>query len=126
MLPQDAGRPDPTSNPPGPRPSAKPVAGRVPPPAARAAAVAAPAAAPPALSAAPDFGSLLKALRRRWLTAAVLGILLGGTAAGAAWYLMAPDYSSVAMLRVLSNPDDIVWHTNPASVAAQSTYLRTQ
>ena len=30
MTPQDAGRPEPTSNPPTPRPNPKPVAGRVP------------------------------------------------------------------------------------------------
>ena len=125
MAPQDAGRPEPTSNPPNPRPSPKPIAGRVPRPAARAAATAAPGV-PPALNGAADFGALMKALRRRWLTAAVLSLLLGGAAAGAAWYFMAPDYTSVAMLKVLSNPEDIVWHENAASSAAQSGYLRTQ
>ncbi|HVS38130.1 MAG TPA: polysaccharide biosynthesis tyrosine autokinase [Gemmataceae bacterium] len=127
MAPQDAGRPEPTSNPPSPRPNPKPVAGRVrPPAAARAAAAATAPAVPPALNGAPDFGSLLKALRRRWLTAAVLSLLLGAAAAGAAWYFMAPEYTSVAMLKVLSNPTGFVWSASPESMAAQSSYLRTQ
>jgi hypothetical protein len=126
MAPQDAGRPEPTSNPPTPRPNPKLVAGRIPRAAGRPAAVAATTTAPPALNSAPELSALLKALRRRWLTAAVLCLLLGGAAAGAAWYFMAPDYTSVAMLKVLSNPEDIVWHTNPESAAAQSSYLRTQ
>ncbi len=124
MAPQDANRPEPTSNPPS-RPNPKPVAGRVPRPAVRAAA-AADSGAPPALNGAADFGALLKALRRRWLSAAVLSLLLGAVAAGAAWYFMAPDYTSVAMLKVLSNPEGVVWSENPESSAAQSGYIRTQ
>jgi polysaccharide biosynthesis transport protein len=128
MMPQDAGHPDPTSNPPTPRPtpSPRPVAGRVSPQAAARAVAAASAATPPGLSAAPDFGALLKALRRRWLTAAVLSLLLGAVAAGAAWYLMAPNYTSFATLRVLANQEGIVWNADPTSIAAQSTELRTQ
>ena len=124
MAPQDANRPEPTSNPPGPRPNPKPVAGRVPRPAARAVAAADPGA-PPALNGAADFGALLKALRRRWLSAAVLSLLLGAVAAGAAWYFMAPDYTSVAMLKV-SSQEGVVWSENPESSAVQSGYLRTQ
>ncbi len=69
---------------------------------------------------------MLKALRRRWLTAAVLSVLLGAVAAGATWYLMTPEYTSFVTLKVLSNPQDIVWHENPASVAAQTTYIASQ
>jgi succinoglycan biosynthesis transport protein ExoP len=126
MMPQDAGYPEPTSNPPHARPDSRPVAGRVAPRAARAAALAAASTTPAALSAAPDFASLLKALRRRWLTAAVLSVLFGAVAAGATWYLMTPQYTSFVTLKVLSNPQDIIWHTNPAGVAAQSTYVHSQ
>jgi capsular exopolysaccharide synthesis family protein len=93
---------------------------------ARAAALAASSTTPAALSAAPDFASLLKALRRRWLTAAVLSVLFGAVAAGATWYLMTPKYTSFVTLKVLSNPQDIIWHTNPAGIAAQSTYVHSQ
>jgi polysaccharide biosynthesis transport protein len=126
MMPQDAGYPEPTSNPPHARPDSRPVAGRVAPRAARAAALAAASTTPAALSAAPDFASLLKALRRRWLTAAVLSVLFGAVAAGATWYLMTPKYTSFVTLKVLSNPQDIIWHTNPAGIAAQSTYVHSQ
>jgi capsular exopolysaccharide synthesis family protein len=124
MPPQDAGRPEPTSNPSN-RPAPRPVAGRVAPPAARAAAVANPA--PPALSGGPDFGALLKALRRRWMAAAVLSLLLGAAAAGAAWYFMAPKYTAFGQLWVRANPETIVgWNSTQTGVAAQSTYIRSQ
>ena len=122
MLPQDAGYPEPTSNPAHPRPGPKPVAGRIEP----ALAAARPAGSPPpALSAAPDFGALLKALRRRWLTAAVLCLLLGGAAAGAAWYLMTPQYTSMAMLRVATNPTPEVF-ADQAAASSQGSYIRSQ
>ncbi len=92
---------------------------------AAAAVAAADPGAPPALNGAADFGALLKALRRRWLSAAVLSLLLGAVAAGAAWYFMAPDYTSVAMLKV-SSQEGVVWSENPESSAVQSGYLRTQ
>ena len=100
MPPQDASYPEPTSNSPQARPEPRPVAGRVAPRLTRAAAVLASAPTPPALSAAPDFAALLKALRRRWLTAAVLSVLFGAVAAGATWYLMTPKYISFVTLRV--------------------------
>jgi polysaccharide biosynthesis transport protein len=126
MTPQDASYPEPTSNPPHSRPDPRPVAGRVAPRMARAAALAASSPTPAALSAAPDFSALLKALRRRWLTAAVLSVLFASVAAGATWYLMTPKYTAFATLKVLSNPQDIIWHENPASVAAQTTYVHSQ
>jgi polysaccharide biosynthesis transport protein len=126
MTPQDASYPEPTSNPPHARPDPRPVAGRVAPRMARAAALAASSPTPTALSAAPDFNALLKALRRRWLTAAVLSVLFGAVAAGATWYLMTPKYTAFVTLKVLSNPQDIIWHENPAGIAAQSTYVHSQ
>ena len=122
MLPQDAGRPEPTGNSSHPRPSARPVAGRIEPTPAGARPPAGPP--PPALSAAPDAGALLRALRRRWLTAAVLCLLLGGAAAGAAWYLMTPQYTSFVTLRV-ANPTPIVFGDGAAG-SAQGNYMRSQ
>ncbi len=126
MTPQDASYPEPVNNPPHGRPESRPVAGRVAPRMSRAAAIVASSPAPAALSAAPDFTSLLKALRRRWLTAAVLSVLFASLAAGATWYLMTPKYTSFVTLKVLSNPQDIIWHQNPAGIAQQSTYVHSQ
>ncbi len=126
MTPQDASYPEPTGNPPHARPDSRPVAGRVSPRIARAAVLAASSPAPTALSAAPDFTALLKALRRRWLTAAVLSVLFGAVAAAATWYLMTPKYTAFVTLKVLSNPQDIIWHENPAGIAQQSTYVHSQ
>ena len=57
MTPQDAGRPEPTSNPPPRRPDLKPVAGRIEPTPAADRPAGSP---PPALSAAPDAAALLR------------------------------------------------------------------
>jgi capsular exopolysaccharide synthesis family protein len=43
---------------------------------------------PPGLSITPNIFGLLKALKRRWLLAATLGILCAAVAAGAAWYVV--------------------------------------
>src|ERR1700722_14365246 len=98
MMPQDAGFPEPTSPPP-PRPATNPIAGRIEPPAP--APRPANPSAPPALSAAPDLGALLRALRRRWLAAAVLSLLIGGAAAGLTRYLMTPAHNGFFAARGL-------------------------
>jgi capsular exopolysaccharide synthesis family protein len=87
------------SNPPPPH--LPPVHGRadLPPP------VGGPAAAPPALVAGPDMGGLLRALGRRWILAVVIGLPLAALAGAAAWYLLAPRYTAVALIRVLYDPD---------------------
>jgi capsular exopolysaccharide synthesis family protein len=126
MTPHDAGRHEPAGKLPRHRPDTNPVAGRID-PAVPQPGRTAPAAPPPALTAAPTFGALLKALRRRWLTAAVLGVLLGGTAAGLTWWLMTPKYTAFAQFKVSSVEDKIGPGDGKAAAtqASQTTFLRT-
>lgn len=64
---------------------------------------------PPALSLTPDAFGLLKALRRRWLLAIGLGLLLALTTAAAAWFLLPARYNSFAVLQVSSrNPNSFI------------------
>ena len=120
-MPQDAAFPEP-----GPRPNDRseppPVAGRI-------------EAAPresypqaPALSSTPTVGDLMRALRRRWMTAVALGGTLAALAAVAVWYLMTPDYTAFAQIRVQSS-QPVVDPTNVDRANSQSsfmTYLRSQ
>jgi polysaccharide biosynthesis transport protein len=82
----------------------------------------------PALSSAPSIGDLLRALRRRWMTALALGGTLAAIAAIAVWYLMTPDYTAFAQIRVLSG-QPVVDPANADRSGSQSsfmTYLRSQ
>ena len=60
------------------------------------------AARRPALSPALSFGNLLKALRRRWAPALAAGATLGFSLAAAVWFLLPPQYTAYALLRVAS------------------------
>ena len=51
-----------------------------------------------------DIARVMHAVRRRWLPAVALGLLLGTTAAGLAWLLLPKGYESVAWLRMRANP----------------------
>src|SRR5258708_4667538 len=98
MMPQDAGLPDPSS--PLPLPSRSgmgPVAGRIDPGPPQALQ---PSTVPPALSATPDVGALLQALRRRWVAAVMLGSVLATAAAVAAWFLLTPKNTAFAKVQV--------------------------
>ncbi len=97
MIPQDAGFPDPNNVPPSRRED-KPVAGRI--ESARRAALMEEQAVPAALSSAPDMGTFLRALRRRWIAAAALGGSLAIVAALAAWFLLSPKYIAFGRVRV--------------------------
>lgn len=55
---------------------------------------------PPAMSMKPTLSNLLKFLQRRWLLATVLSLIIGPIIAGAAWFLMPPKYTAVALVRV--------------------------
>jgi capsular exopolysaccharide synthesis family protein len=130
---RDAGIPDPTSPPQPPRRHAPghagPVAGRI------GGAAAAPPSRdvvpprPPALAPAPDLGALVKALKRRWLTAIGLGILLAGVLGSAAWMLLAPKYTAFAQVKVDAMREPVV--PSKEEVAgdnhtAFTTYLKAQ
>src|SRR5262245_41797584 len=58
----------------------------------------------PAAAPALSLWTLLKALRRRWLPALVLGVICGGLVGAAVWMLLPPQKSTVrALLRVPSH-----------------------
>jgi capsular exopolysaccharide synthesis family protein len=126
VTPHDAGLPEPTSSTPPTREPAA-VAGRIEP-------VAAPATLllsnpeidlPPGLSAAPDAGALLRALRRRWVAAVFIGGLLATAAAAGAWFLMSPDFTAFAKVQVGFQPPSFVKDTTNGR-GDFITYLRTQ
>jgi capsular exopolysaccharide synthesis family protein len=111
MLPRDAQVPESAGGSPQRRPAAQPapIAGHVgrdtaAPPRGRAALPARPAA----LSSGPDLPALLLALRRRWLLAAALGLLLAPAAAAGAWLLLAAKYTAFAQLHMASVPPWLV------------------
>src|SRR5579864_1876146 len=63
----------------------------------------------PALSASPNAWALLKALRRRWLPAVILGVLLGAGAAIAVWFVAPPSpHSARNLLYMAYKPPSIV------------------
>lgn len=81
---------------------------------------------PPGLTSTPDALALLKALRRRWVLALGMGLLLAGIAGGVVWYLVPQaKYTASATLQVFTNPKRIMF--DPRENAADyHTYQRTQ
>ena len=61
-----------------------------------------PPAVPEIVNAKPGPMELMHALRRRWMTAVGLGLLVGGTLSAMVWYFLPVRYEVVALLRVLS------------------------
>src|SRR5262249_57625980 len=97
MVLPDAAMPEPSRN----QPELPPTAGKVGP--ATAAAFAEDAATrcgplppPPAITSGPDLLGLLRALRRRWVLALGLGVLLATGAAAAVWGLISGKYTAMA------------------------------
>ncbi len=95
-MPQDAGLPDPSSDlSPLNRSGPSPVAGRIdpaPPPRSPG--------APPGLSAAPDVGALLQGLRRRWISATILGTVLATVVSVGFWFLLTPKATAFSTLQI--------------------------
>ena len=122
-MPHDAGLPDPAGNVPSPRRGPGPVAGRVEAPAALPLVDVTP---PPALASGPDAGALLRALRRRWVAALLLGGTLAAVAGVTAWFLLSPKYTAFATLQVAYTPPRIQEKNEGISRADFGTYMRTQ
>jgi len=76
-------------------------------------------------AAGPDVGALLKALRRRWRAALLLGLTLGASAALTAWMVIPPaKYTARAILHVSTNPPKLVFDHD--SETDYRTYQQTQ
>jgi len=78
------------------------------------------------LSATPDLLSLLQSLRRRWLLAAVLGILLGSAASVGAWYSLTPPYTASAQIHILYNEPNVIPGETGTNTVTYPIYLRSQ
>ena len=78
---------------------------------------------PPVLSAKPDSASLLRALKRRWLLAATLGLLAAAAAAALVWFLAPVTYTAQTFL-VLSHKGSKIIGTD--SDVDFSIFQRTQ
>lgn len=94
-------------------------------------------AMPPVLSATPDALALWKALRRRWLAAVCLGVLVAGIAGAGAWVLLPAKFTAFALLQVSSKPAaftervgnreefTIVMKTTAARLKSRDVLMRT-
>src|SRR4051812_37646874 len=80
-------------------------------------------AAPEPLASKPSAMGLLKALRRRWLLAVSLGLLLAPPVAGAAWYLRPVTFTARTTLHVKSTENKILFDI-PEFRADFSNYQR--
>jgi capsular exopolysaccharide synthesis family protein len=68
------------------------------------------AAAPAALSPPLNALALLKALKRRWLVAALLGVLAAAAVGAAVWFFLPPaKYTASARLEMKSKPEGLVY-----------------
>jgi capsular exopolysaccharide synthesis family protein len=79
---------------------------------------------PPALSATPDVWSLLRALRRRWASAVLIGGTLASISAVAMWFLLTPKASAFAKLQVAYSQEN-VWPGGPPPQHDFKTYMGT-
>ena len=85
-----------------------------------------PLATPEIINAKPGPVELLHALRRRWMVAVGLGLLVGGALAAMVWVLMPVRYEVAALLRVASSRPNILGATAGSGDADFATYKRTQ
>lgn len=85
----------------------------------------APAMGPDVLRGGMDANTLLHALRRRWLVASCVGLVLGLATAGLLWYLFPASTSATALFRVASQQDNI-FVDNKISPQSYETLKKTQ
>jgi capsular exopolysaccharide synthesis family protein len=122
MLPLDANKPD---SPRRPAAQPVPVAGHVGPPAPRPRPAA--AQRPAALSSAPDLAAILKGLRRRWLLATALTLLLAPAAAVGGWFLLSAKCTAFAQIHMASVPPWLVARGDtPDGRSEFGTFQKTQ
>lgn len=80
---------------------------------------------PPALRRNFTPGMMLQAVRRRWIEATALGLVLAAIAGVAAWMLKPDKYTSFAILQIQSAEQRILKDTTNPNFAS-TTYMRTQ
>jgi len=82
-------------------------------------------APPAALSSAPNLLGLLQALRRRWVLAVGLGILVATAASSAMWVLRPVTFTARTMLHVAPTPYYVLWR-NAEGGTDFGSYQRAQ
>src|SRR5262245_19924877 len=81
---------------------------------------------PPPLSSTPNAPALLRALRRRWLLAATLGVLAGAAIGAAVWFFLPPGkHTAYAKLYMPARREKIIFDVdnNPDFATFQRTQL---
>jgi succinoglycan biosynthesis transport protein ExoP len=81
---------------------------------------------PPGLAASPGPWELLRALRRRWVMAILLGGGLATLAACAVWFLLSPDHTAFTRLQVKYQEPHIIRNQDGTNRNEFGTYLRTK
>jgi uncharacterized protein involved in exopolysaccharide biosynthesis len=80
---------------------------------------------PAPLPLIPSLQSLLKAYKQCWVTATLIGLLLGGGLGAGMWFLKPPQYTAVAVLRVGPEPRLLPGERATATLGGE-TYKQTQ
>lgn len=78
-----------------------------------------------ASSSGPELAQLFHALKRRWLLATGLGLVLGGVAAVVVWLLLSPAHVAFMQLRLSANKPSII-SDDPNAQHEFNTYLKSQ
>jgi polysaccharide biosynthesis transport protein len=73
-----------------------------------------------------DANTFLHALRRRWLLALCMGLVVGGASAISLWYLFPESSSATALFQVSNEEDSIIFNTMPQSQASFEILKKTQ
>lgn len=87
--------------------------------------MAAPITGPDVLRGGMDANTLLHALRRRWLLATCVGLVLGSLTAGALWHFFPASSSATALFRV-SNQQESIFVDSKVSPQSYETLKKTQ
>ena len=68
----------------------------------------------------------LHALRRRWLLALCMGLVIGGASAISLWYLFPESSSATALFQVANEEDSLIFNSTPKTLASFEVLKKTQ
>jgi polysaccharide biosynthesis transport protein len=73
-----------------------------------------------------DANTFLHALRRRWLLALCMGLVIGGASAISLWYLFPESSSATALFQVANEEDSLIFNSTPKTLASFEVLKKTQ
>ena len=73
-----------------------------------------------------DANTFLHALRRRWLLALCMGLVVGGASAVALWYYFPESSSATALFQVANEEESLIFNTMPKTLASFDVLKKTQ